>query len=113
MKNKIKFNHEYHKLKHINTKEPVTLIMLQKTHYTKLSPQFLQYDVSYEAYETDGYGHIKETYDDHYPIPCTTLMLLHFTDVDGKLFTTLREYKKKNWNKHYINVGHKYDVVMK
>jgi len=109
--NIIKFSHPYTKLNNIQTSDPVTLLLAIRTHYTKLSPHYIEYDAVYDEPIKDGYGHTTDTKKAYYPVPCKPLILLIFQDIRGNIFTTLRRHTPRKLDNYQLNVGHTYTLV--
>jgi len=104
---KIKFSHDYWKIKSANVEngQSVLLLAVFKTTKEEMGRGFIEYDTSYHNGAEDG----------HYPLPSGELLVLLFTSTSNRLFTTIRSNKKHPYDKEAYyrgSIGELFKVVI-
>ena len=95
---KIKFSHNYTKLKLLDNPTHAKLIQLFNVAYDELSEDLLKYDTAYPG----GY----------YPLPSGgEYLLLIFLSPKG-LFTTIRRYTPEKHEYYKSSVGETFEVIV-
>ena len=100
--NKIKFSHNYEKLKNIKVDEPVVLIEALFVNTKDLTDEFKTYDAQYLTEDGVSFYDLKDM----------DALILIFIDVHGNIFTTIRRQTPSK-NEYYLtSIGSKFQVVI-